>query len=61
MKHHRTKRYIAIKKRGRLAREVGRLPDKGIHNIAKKDRWMLDLDPSNEAVMSKQELQHSVF
>ena len=56
MKCHRTEGAITIKTKKELARELDRLLDKGIHNIAEKDRWMVDLDPSDKAVMSMQEI-----
>jgi hypothetical protein len=42
-------------------RDLDTLLNKDIHNITKKDRSMLDLDPSDEAVMSIWELQCTVF
>jgi hypothetical protein len=61
MKHHRTNDAVAIKIKGQLEKEQDRLLDKDIHTISEKDRWMLDLDPSDKAVMSIWELQYMVF
>jgi hypothetical protein len=60
-KHHCTEGAIAIKNKSWLARELYRLTDKDIHNLTKKDRWMLDLDPSDKAVMNMREMQYAVF
>jgi len=56
MKHHRTKGSIALKTKEELARELDKLLDTDVHNIADKNRWMLDMDPSDRAVMSMQEM-----
>ena len=61
MKPRCTKGTIAIEIKGQLARELDRLLDKDIHNIAKEDRWMVDLDPLDKAVMSMLEMQCAVF
>jgi hypothetical protein len=62
MKNHHIKGIIAIKTRVQLARELDRLLNKDIHNIAGKNRWMLDyMDPLNRAVMSMWEMQFAVF
>ena len=52
MKHHRTEDEIAIKTNEKIARELDRLLDKDIFTITDNDRCMLDLDPSDKAVMS---------
>ena len=53
MKRHCTKGSIALKTKEELARELGILLDTDIHNIADKNRWMLDnIDPSDRAAMS---------
>ena len=44
-----------------LARELDRLLDKVIHNIAEKDRWLLDLDLLDRAILSMREMQYTVF
>ena len=59
MKHHHTEGTIAIKTRRQLARELDRLFDKDIYNIAKKDSWVLDLDLLNKVVMSMREMQYA--
>ena len=51
MKHHRTEGSIALKTKEVLARELDRLLDLDIHNIADRNRWMLDMDPVDIAVM----------
>ena len=60
-KHHRTKGSIAIKTREEIARELDRLLDTDIHNIADKDIWILDIDLSDSAVMSMRETQYVIF
>ena len=35
--------------------------DTDIHNIADKNRWMLDMDPSDRAVMSMRETHYAIF
>ena len=35
--------------------------DTDIHNIADKNRWMLDINPSDRAVMSMRETQYAIF
>ena len=47
IKHHRIEGSIALKTKEELAREVDKLLDTDIHNIADKNRWMLDMDPSD--------------
>ena len=44
-----------------LARELEKLLDMDIHNIADKNRWMLDMDPPDRAVMSMRETQYAIF
>ena len=61
IKHHRTKGSIATKMKEELARELDRLLDTDIHNIADKNRWMLDMNPSDRAVMSMRETQYTIF
>ena len=61
MKHHRTKGVIAIKRKEELARELDRLLNTGIRNISDKNRWMLDMDPSDRVVMSMQETKCAIF
>ena len=61
MKYHSTKGAIAIKTKEQLTRKLERLLDKDIHSIVEKDRGMLDLDPSDKAVMNMQEMQCVVF
>ena len=61
IKHHHMEGAIAIKTRGQLARELDRLPNKDIYTVAEKDRWMLDLNPSDKLVMGMQEMQYTVF
>ena len=61
MKHHRTERSIALKTKEELARELDRLLDTDIHNIADKNRWILDMDPADVAVMSMRETQYAIF
>ena len=61
MKHHRTEGSIALKTKEELAREFDRLLDTDIHNIADKNRWMLDMDPADVAVMSIRETQYAIF
>ena len=61
MKHHRTERSIALKTKEELARELEKLLDTDIHNIADKNRWMLDMDPADVAVMSMRETQYAIF
>ena len=51
MKHQRTKGSIALKTREELAKELDRILDTDIHSIADKNRWMLNMDPVNVAVM----------
>ena len=52
MKHHHTEGSITLKTKAELARELDRLLDTDIHNITDKNRWMLDMDPADVAVMS---------
>jgi hypothetical protein len=61
MKHHRTEGSIALKTKEELARELDKLLDTDIHNIADKNRWMLDMDPAGIAVMSIRETQYAIF
>ena len=35
--------------------------DTDIHSIADKNRWMLDMNPSDRAVMSMRETQYAIF
>ena len=59
MKHHCTESSIAIKTKEELARELDRLLETDIHNIAEKNRWMMNMDPSDRIVMSMQETQYA--
>ena len=61
MKHHRIEGSVAIKTKEELVRELDRLLDTDIHNIADKNRWMLDMDPSDRAVMSMRETKYTIF
>ena len=61
MMHHRTKGSIAFKMKEELVRELNRLLDTDIHNIADKNRWMLDMDPVDVVVMSMRETQYAIF
>ena len=61
MKHNHTKGSIALKTKEELARELGRLLDTDIHNITDKNRWMMDMDPVDVAVMSIRETQYAIF
>ena len=62
MKCHRSKgSSIVIKTKEGLARELDRLLDTDIHSIAGKNRWVLDMDPSDRVVMSMQETQYVIF
>ena len=61
MKHYRTEGSISFKTKEVLARGLDRLLDADIHNIADKDRWMLDMDPVDVAVMSIRETQYAIF
>ena len=49
------------KTKGELAREIDRLLDTDIHNIADKNRRILDMDPVDVAVMSIRETQYAIF
>ena len=60
MKHHHTEGNIAPKTKEELAKELDRLLDMDIHNITDKNRWMLDMDPSDRAVMSMQETKYAI-
>ena len=55
MKQHRIEGNIALKTKEELARELDKLLDTDIHNIADKNRWILDMYPSDRAVMSMRE------
>ena len=61
MKHHYTERSITLKTKEVLARELDRLLDADIHNIADRNRWMLDMDPVDVAVMSIKETKYAIF
>ena len=60
-KHYLTKGNISPKTIEELARELKKLVDTDIHNIAGKNRWMLDVDLSDRAVMSMRETQYAIF
>ena len=55
MKNHRNEGSIASKTKEEVVRELDKLVDTDIHNIADTNRWMLDMDPSERAVMSMQD------
>ena len=59
--HHRTEGSIALKTKEELARELDKLLDTDIHNITDKNRWILDMDPSDRAVMSMRKTQYAIF
>ena len=59
MKHHCTEGSISLKTKEELAKELNKMLDTNIHNIADKNRWMLDMDPSNVVVMSMRETQYA--
>ena len=61
VKDHYTKGSIAIETKEELARELDRLLDTDTHNIANKNSWMLDMDPSDRAVMRMQQTQYVIF
>ena len=61
MKHHRTVGSIVPKTKEELARALYKLLDTAIHNIADKNRWILDMDPSDRAVMSTRETTYAIF
>ena len=61
MKHHHSKKTLAIQTREELSSELDKLLDKDIHNIPARDRWMLDLQESDIGDMSIRQLQYSVF
>ena len=50
-----------VKTKEELARKLNKLLDTDIHNIADKNRWMLDMYPSDRTVMSMQETQYAIF
>ena len=61
MTHHCIEGSISLKMKEELARELDKPLDADIHNISDKNRWMLDMDPSDVAVMSMRETQYAIF
>ena len=52
---------IALKTKEKLARELNKLLDTDIDTITDKNRRMLDMNPSDSAVMSMRETQYAIF
>ena len=56
MQHPPTEGILALKRKEELAREYDRLLDTYIHNIADKNKLMLDMNPADVAVISMREI-----
>ena len=60
MKFYRTEGTIAIKTKDKLERELDRLLDTDKHNIVDKNRWMLNMDLSDRAVLSAEHTVNAI-
>ena len=61
MKHHKTKRMIAIKTKEELPRETDRVAQQSLLKINEKYSWMWDLEAAAYAKMGCTEVQYSIF
>ena len=61
MKHHKTKRIVAIKTKEELLRETSKVVQQSSLNIEEKYIWMLDLEAAAYTEMSCTEIQYSIF
>ena len=60
MKFYRMEGSIAIKTKDKLERELDRLLDTDKHNIVDKNRWMLNMDLSDRAVLSAEHTVNAI-